>query len=1720
MLNPKLKYPVGNSLYRRLWHDSEGNKRPYRDWTPHTPIIPIYACEQALIEQVQSVLAALPTYANLEQDAIEKNTCVDISTHLSLPDGYFVFLENDTTPIRKPQDKPATNSPLYYRENWRMRIGTSDELIKRLQMGHTISTGICDRVGDTIRQGVLQYASQGILLDCDEFNDGSPQKSDRPNPCYSMDAFLNQHPEIKDVARYIIPSTRSLFDGRPFKARAWVPFEIPVSDHRVFERIAEKLNEMFPFLPQAVTKNPIAAACGAAHNAHLARHFDGCISRNFIEQCQQEVLDEQQKQEKRKKQQHKQEIKRKARRRRQQKRKSKLRAKGYDIKDTISPIEVFIKEVNPIAFMEQHGWLTDLGGVNYHWHESSDGKSCEISILGDNRIVIKPFSASMQSASPNAEKPVGGHRFLLYYLYGLDVNNKADKPQLRRRLAEDGYGTHPDEYKKIIAAEKHAAKAEGLVEHTTTTNFILTPDKDDDFVKSILDDTLDVPEIEIREEPAYKHWTPEQKIVCEKIVGRDPDAGWYQNPQGVWTSEIITAYRNFERMTGLDAFKMNGQPNEMEKNRLFFAKPGVCPTCYGTAALSIDKNLLTAHNWCPTCHVETQIGSYLNYELNRKIENAVVSKYQGFLGDNPDFKHFELFRPGQLTYLGAAMATGKTTEIVNEIIRRVITENKRGIICVPRVSLARAIAHHFRKIHGHNAWGLWHEGAGKANQFIGTKGAIVCPPSLVNAVDEAYEQGLTLDDLLIAIDELDFSYQLLNLAIKQKLRIKHLLTEILNINGLVVAGQTEFTLALEAFAAELGVETTNIHAFYNTASVAEGIVEITTYPDVEGKTDLARADAMDIIIERLEAGKNVYVFCHERRDVQMLAKIFSHLNPVLYTAYHKGDKRADSVLLNQKITDTNLFIATSSAGVGINIHDKNAETVIIAGPIYGKRDIPMTTQEKLRNRARTNVHLFLPPYATPLPIAPAETEAVSSYEHGLKLSENGNDKALPEAAIKRFATTTALVSLADADPMTFFKHHIEKVAGMKIVEKEADLEKQRDIKTIKETRTETRNDERDAVTQRILEILNAPKLHVMTSTQIRAQGAAGKLLPMPIEQLAQERLNQAAQALGYDDTETNDFEFINKELLKELILNVTDLRELKQQYNGWLAVHHTEWMHQQFEQKLKKNLKGDSVNAGEGDLEITDIEDYRIHGTLLTKLLEALKGTTYTQSTLSETIRNVIKTRYGHHTLWEMIQNGALSLSGYRAARFWHIANEQGFVKWASDFVSKWYPVRIAKRKDTYYLTPQTHANIKARVFQTCLAVQQSYNNNNNSDDDGNPPPFIDGFCETPDPRSEQKARARQLVSEGNTAKYAAEKTELPYECVRKLTKDIRDIEKSKQIEIALRLREQGNTLQDIALQIGVTETTISRWCKGFVDEKLQSSLLAECTVNFQLRTRSWNFAADSASKATLQNQILKLLHEEKQLRTEQIVESLEAHPVSIKKVLKELTDTGEIIKLKHGTYALPADDIEQAFPLPADDMAQPKQEQVADPPIVSNPQLPQVLCDVHRPEVSHDTEVGVWFAIYLIHNALTDRSMRTCEHISAKTGLATEVCSQTLDFMYQNVLVNAGVGETYWMDDDARRRCMTHVLATARLPILVLYTYFLTHAAYFQHHQASSRTGKEKRTPIDKADQMTHAQWEACVYQIGIRVAVMAKTIRYLQTAAAQQRQRVFEKQKKGTVF
>ena len=606
-------------------------------------------------------------------------------------------------------------------------------------------------------------------------------------------------------------------------------------------------------------------------------------------------------------------------------------AMGFTEREGELPLDALAKS-DPSHFLESLGLsLKSESGKYQHWGRTEKQGDIALSVWLSERgnYQIRVFANSIP-LPPGVSGAMPFARFYCYHEFNTDTEGlQSDSQQwkdLNAQLANSGYGTwlSDDEFNALHATPtqtpRNSNDLRGLEPVTT-----LPPDH------PLL---TSAPPVEVRESPSFRHFSPEERAVVKDVLSLDPNAGWHgQIP--VFT----TRYEYLHPLT--QKFARNGQPSAVEKRRVWNTQFGSCEVCGAITAQWVDRYLLTAGLYCDGCHKDYHLGSYLELELNRKLPNSIVSEYQGFLGDDPEFADFRLWQPGFMTHFGAGMATGKTTEIIKKMIALAIQGLGKGIIAVPTVSLARFLAHYLRSLYGYRSWGSWYEGCHKSEKFIGDFGAIVCLPSLPQAVKSANDAGV--QRLYIAIDEVDFCYNLLSFRLSKRRAVKKCLRDALNTTGLVVSGQTESTLSLEALAEELGCE--QVQGFYNTAKPADGNVVMHKYPNIEGKSNAIVCGTIDDIYDAFKAGQNAYNFCATRRDCDVIADVFQSENPVIYNAYTKGDPRADAFLRNQKLTDSRLFIGTSAAGVGISILDPKARTVIASGLVHGSRDASMSVQK-------------------------------------------------------------------------------------------------------------------------------------------------------------------------------------------------------------------------------------------------------------------------------------------------------------------------------------------------------------------------------------------------------------------------------------------------------------------------------------------------------------------------------------------------------------------------------------------------------------------------------------------------------------------------------------------------------------------------------------------------------------------------------------------------------
>lgn len=910
------------------------------------------------------------------------------------------------------------------------------------------------------------------------------------------------------------------------------------------------------------------------------------------------------------------------------------------------------------------------------------------------------------------------------------------------------------------------------------------------------------PPIEVRDRPSYPYFTTEAKQVVEDVLGLSADAGWHGQ-----TPVFTTRYEYLHPLT--NKFALNGQPSEVEKRRVWTTLFGNCDVCGGVTARWVDRYLLTAGYYCDGCHKDYPLGSYLELELDRKLPNSIVSDHQGYLGDDPEFEDFRLWEPETFSHLGAGMATGKSTEISKAIVALSMQNLGRGIIATPRISLTRFLAHQLRKLHGRQAWGMWHEGSGRSEQYIGSYGAVVCLPSLARAVAEAYDNGLEATDLYVAIDEVDFGYSLLSLAVNQATAVKKCLLDIFLATGLVVSGQTEFTLALEALAAELGCE--NLQGFYNIAPPADGIVELRKYPDVKGKNALTLAGSIESIEVALRDGYNVYVFCASRRDGDVIAERFAEHAPVVYNSYTKGEPRCDAVLKNQRLPEgSRLFIGTSAAGVGISILDPKARTVRVGGLTYGSREASMGVQTTLRDRGRRGIEWHFADYNFALPTRPREIERVSLYHEEIKQREN-QYAHLSENAVKKVARSLALSTLADHQLETFVHHHLGNVGNMQVVETQSLLPDESEVEWVTVQRRDAIKQERALKCKMAVNIL--ANRDFLTSREIRVKSYQNDFTQ--IEQIAHEYANGLAYAVGWNDAH-GDLNEKDIEVAIALAEHNVQPERLDKLRRGYFAVHYPKWVSAVFAAELE-TASSDTVNAGSGR-ELTAVRDDRFLGEVLRVLLNRLKDEVFERDvSLANAIHEVLDTVSNGQTLFGRIKQGGLGAQAYRRSRFLKTADDAYVINWARNFIKEYYPATLSKRKNSYSLVHDKKIELYISSFKCWLSQRI----------DGDIPELARGF-EAIEPQVELIAAVRARRKDGALLEVIAEEFDISVYTASEWCKDIKvdkdtvreqaakrrskkDTEDSELRIRALQLKEQELSLTKIANILNISRRKLNR---------------------------------------------------------------------------------------------------------------------------------------------------------------------------------------------------------------------------------------------------------------------------------------------------------------------
>ena len=840
------------------------------------------------------------------------------------------------------------------------------------------------------------------------------------------------------------------------------------------------------------------------------------------------------------------------------------------------------------------------------------------------------------------------------------------------------------------------------------------------------------PPPETAQPPSYRHFTKELRAVSTKVLGIPSTNGWQPRLE-----------------------PLHSHPHIEPPNRRIYAPNEAveCKECgHSHTVPSIDRFTLTAHHFCQHCGHDQPKGSYLKYELNRKLKNAIISDHAGYLADDPLLAEESLWNTARWFHLAAPMGAGKTT-LIYQRAREAAETGAITIIVAPRVSLAEAIFNQLRE-DTTLGWGLFYEGSEtdkpKSQKWtIGQLGAVCTFGVLPHLIKKLKDEKRPIR---IFIDEVDFGFSLLlaNIFKGMATEVKETLCTIIEKHGIVTAGQTASTLAIEAITAELGIESEHITGYYMPPrpvkqNAALYMVDIAT---ADNTTNRLVQAVIDDVQKVLAQRKNAYVFCDERITAEIVHSFFGSQS-LLYDAYHRGDPENEELLRLQHLPEGKRVLITSNAvDVGVSIHDANAETIVLCtGNPLNITPLASTAQKCVRNRSIPPLRIYFFNYQNALPLSPEQAIDFQTAYAKQTLGE----EAVPDSLVELIGVKEALETLAADQPADFLSHHLGQ-AGYALAVEDLNLDAF-DFQQVKDRRKQIQDRENAETIERAASILRPEQM--LTDSEIRRRSWEDSQ-PAPYNRLAHERAAKILQHCGWNGEverfeETTDRDRFWKggvEAFRDA--GVTDAmwatarnavhldpKKIEAWKSAYLGVHYPDAVYAEYE----TGRQGEFHHRPDG----------RLIGKLMTELLKRLPREPSTLEAVGQALVDAAQVRYGNDTLSALMKDGSMGLAMAKRVRAIDLGrdvepNERHFevVKW---FISAHYPARIAKIGDRYQLaTPRNEEDVKA--FKEVMRCYIKHKHPDIDPDEPNnsdlsPPPATDPSAEVKEAASEMRRNGK-----------------------------------------------------------------------------------------------------------------------------------------------------------------------------------------------------------------------------------------------------------------------------------------------------------------------------------------------------------------------------------------
>lgn len=838
--------------------------------------------------------------------------------------------------------------------------------------------------------------------------------------------------------------------------------------------------------------------------------------------------------------------------------------------------------------------------------------------------------------------------------------------------------------------------------------------------------------------PSYRHFTKELRAVSTKVLSIPSTNGWQP------------------RLEPLHSHPQIEPPNR----RIYAPNEAVeCEKCgHSHAVPSIDRCTLTAHHLCQHCGHDRAKGSYLKYELDRKLKNAIISDHTGYPATDTLLKEESLWTKGRWFHLAAPMGAGKTTLIYHRA-REAAETGAITIIVVPRVSLATAVFNQLRE-DTTLGWGLFYEGSEtdkpKSQKWtIGQLGAVCTFGVLPHLIKKLKDEKRPIR---IFIDEVDFGFSLLlaNIFKGMATEVKETLCNIIQKHGIVTAGQTASTLAIEAITAELGIDPENVTGYYMPPrpvkqDAALYMVDIATADNTKNRLVQAVIDGVRDVLAR---GKNAYVFCDERITAEIVHSFFDSQS-LLYDAYHRGDPENEELLRLQDLPEgKRVFVASNAVDVGISIRDDNAETIVLCtGNPLSITPLASTAQKCVRNRSIPPLRIYFLDYQNALPLSPEQAiDFQTAYA-----KQTLRDEPVPDSLVELIGVKEALETLAADQPADFLSHHLGQ-AGYELKLEDLDLGTF-DFQQVKDRRKQIKDREKAETIERAASILYPEQM--LTDSEIRRRNWEDSQ-PAPYNQLAHERAAKILQHCGWNGEverfeETTDRDRFRKGSVEAFRdAGVTDAmwatarnavhldpKKIEAWKRAYLGVHYPDAVYAEYE------------TGRQG--EFHHRPDDRLIGKLMTELLERLPREPSTLEAVGQALIDAAQVRYGNDTLSALMKDGSMGLAMAKRVRVIDLGRDaepdEAHFECVKGFISEHYPARIAKIGDRYQLaTPRNEDDVK--MFKEVVRCYIKHRHPDIDSDEPNnsdltPPPASD-------PSADIKKKASDLRKNGLSCRQAA----------------------------------------------------------------------------------------------------------------------------------------------------------------------------------------------------------------------------------------------------------------------------------------------------------------------------------------------------------------------------